>query len=418
MKAKWLVLLAAAGLAFGAGAAQAAPREVRIGFIAPLTGPFAQVGKDQVNGFILWLEQNKYKMGPLTVKFTAEDYEAKPALAVAKAQKLIQRDKVHVFLGGLLAPTGYALAPVADQFKVPYISPAPAGEDQTQRKRHKYYARLSFTSGQCQHALGDWAYEQGHRRIVTVGADYAFGYESVGGFQRGFEDKGGKVVAKVWPRLGTVDFGPYLPLIPRNADAVYALMVGPMSLAFPKQFKAAGFKMALLGGTTSTDEFILPNMGDEAIGYVTTSHYSAAIDTPKNHAFVRDFQKRFGKMASYYAENSFTAALYINEALKRTGYNPDKIEVWLEELKKIRVDAIRGPVYLDAYANPVQNCYIRKIERVPGDRNNLGVKPNSLWNIVIKTYPAVSQFWNYKPEDFLKHPVYDKNFPPCKFCGQ
>jgi len=419
MKVRWMAALAAGAFALAlAGAAQAAAKEVRIGFIAPMTGPFAQVGKDMTNGFLMYLEQNKNKMGPLTVKFTIEDYEAKPPVAVAKAQKLIQRDKVHVFLGGLLAPTGYALAPVADRFKVPYLSPAPAGDDQTQRVRAKYYSRLSFTSSMCQHPLGDWAYEQGMRRIVTVGADYAFGYETVGGFQAGFEDKGGKIVAKVWPKLGTVDFGPYLPQIPRNVDAVYTLMVGPMSLAFPKQFKAAGFTMPLLGGTTSADEFILPSMGDEAIGYVTASHYSAAIDTPKNHAFVKEFQKRYGKMASYYSEAAYTSALYIHEALKRTGYNPDKTEVWLNELKKIRLDAVRGPMYLDQYANPVQNCYIRKIERQPGDYKNLGVKANSLWNIVIKTYPAVSQFWKWTPGEFLKHPVYNKDYPPCKNCGQ
>jgi branched-chain amino acid transport system substrate-binding protein len=66
----------------------------------------------------------------------------------------------------------------------------------------------------------------------------------------------------------------------------------------------------------------------------------------------------------------------------------------------------------------VQNCYIRKVERVAGDRNNLGVKSNSLWNVVIKTYPAVSQFWKWTPEEFLKNPVYDKDYPPCKFCGK
>ncbi|MBI3128921.1 MAG: ABC transporter substrate-binding protein [Candidatus Tectomicrobia bacterium] len=417
MKAKCTAVVAVACLAFAAGAAQGAQKEVRIGFLAPMTGPNAQIGKDMSNGFMMYLEQIKYQMGPLKVKFILEDKESKPPLAVAKAQKLIQRDKVHMFLGGLLAPTGYALAPVADRFKVPYISPAPAGEDQTQRQRAKYYARLSFASGQCQHALGDWAYENGMRRVATVAADYAFGYESVGGFQRTFEEKGGKVVAKIWPKLFSVDYGPYLPLIPRDADAVYTLMVGPMSLAFPKQFKAAGFKMALLGGTTSADEFILPNMGDEAIGYVTASHYSAALDTPRNHAFVKEFQQRYGKMASYYTENSYTAAQAIHEALKMINYAPEKTDAFLAALKTIRMNAVRGPIYLDQHANPVQNCYIRKVERAAGDRNSLGVKANSLWNIVIKTYPAVSQFWTYKPEEFLKNPVYDKNFPPCKFCG-
>ena len=82
-------------------------------------------------------------------------------------------------------------------------------------------------------------------------------------------------------------------------------------------------------------------------------------------------------------------------------------EKFLEALKKVEIpDAPRGPLKLDAYGNPIQNIYIRKVEKKDGE----------LWNTVIYTYPAVSQFWKYKPEEFLKQPVYDRNYPPCKHC--
>ncbi len=209
MKNRWFAFLAAAGLAFAisAGTAQAA-KEVRIGFIAPMTGIFAQIGKDMSNGFKMYLEQNNYKMGPLKVKFILEDSTGKPAVNVRKAIKLIRRDKVHMFIGGLLASTGYALAPVADRNKVPYISPVPAADDLTQRKIPKYFVRVGFTSSQNSHPLADYAYDQGYRKIVTIGADYAFGYETIGGFQRQFEARGGKIIKKIWPKLGTKDFGP------------------------------------------------------------------------------------------------------------------------------------------------------------------------------------------------------------------
>ena len=89
---------------------------------------------------------------------------------------------------------------------------------------------------------------------------------------------------------------------------------------------------------------------------------------------------------------------------------------FIREFKKIRINAVRGPLYIDSHGNVVQNSYIRKIARVPGDRLGLGVKPNSLWNIVVKTYPAVSQFYLQSPEEFLKQPVYSKTYPGCKFC--
>lgn len=417
MKRKFLAVLAGSAfiLAVAAGTAQAA-KEVRIGFIAPMTGIFAQIGKDMSNGFKMYLAQNNNKMGPLTVKFILEDSTGKPAVNVRKAQKLIQRDKVHMFIGGLLASTGYALAPVADRFKVPYISPVPAADDLTQRKLYKHFLRTGFTSSQNSHPLADWAYDQGYRRIVTIGADYAFGYETVGGFQRAFEDRGGKIIKKIWPKLGAKDFGPYLPQIPKDADAIFALMVGPMSLAFPKQFRAAGFKMPMLGGVTSADEFVLPSMGDEALGYVTAAQYSAALETEKNKAFVKEYQQRYGKMASYYSETSYTTALWVHKTLEKIGWDPDNTDAFLKEFKTIRIDAIRGPVYLDSYGNPVQNSYIRRVQRVSGDRNKLGVKSNSLWNVVIGRYPAVGQFWKWGPKEFLKQPVYSKKYPPCKFC--
>lgn len=416
MKRKLITIIAALGIAFAAGPGGAQAADVRIGFIAPMTGIFAQIGKDMSNGFKMYMAHKKNKMGPLNVKFILEDSTGKPAVNVRKALKLIKRDKVHMFIGGLLASTGYALAPVANRFKTPYISPVPAADDLTQRKLFKYFLRSGFTSSQNSHPLGEWAYDQGYRNVVTIGADYAFGYETVGGFHKAFEARGGKIVKKIWAKLGTKDFGPYLPQIPKDADAIFTLMVGPMSLAFPKQFRAAGFKMPMLGGVTSADEFILPSMGDETLGYVTAAQYSAALTTDKNKAFVKEYQQRYGKMASYYSETCYTTGQWVDLALKKIGYKPDNKDAFLKAFREIRIDAIRGPVYLDKYGNPVQNSYIRRVTRVKGDRLGLGVKSNSLWNMVIKTYPAVGQFWKWSDKDFLKDPVYSKKFPPCPHC--
>ena len=86
--------------------------ELRIGFLAPTTGIFAQVGKDMVDGFQMYLDEVKNDFGGAEVKFIVEDEQGKPDTAVTKAKKLILQDKVHMFVGGLLASTGYALAPV------------------------------------------------------------------------------------------------------------------------------------------------------------------------------------------------------------------------------------------------------------------------------------------------------------------
>ncbi|MEE8434575.1 MAG: ABC transporter substrate-binding protein, partial [bacterium] len=272
-----LAVCLAVAFAFTLVPGKAKADELRIGFLTPLTGFFAQVGKDMLNGFQMYLDEQGGTLAGAKIKFIVEDNLGKAGVSVRKATKLIRRDRVHMFIGGLLASTGYALAPVSTRHKVIYIAPISAADDLTQRQKKKYpfFIRTGWTSSQPSHPFGKWACEQGYKRIATIGADYAFGHEVIGGFQKSFEDCGGKIVQKIWPKIGTIDFGPFIPLIKRDVDAVFTLMVGGMSLALPKQFKAAGLTMPLLGGGTSADEFILPSMGDEAIGYVTSLQYSA-----------------------------------------------------------------------------------------------------------------------------------------------
>ena len=398
------------GLSTAAGA-----EELRIGYLAPLTGGLAQTGIDMRDGFLLYLDQHGNKLGGMDVKLIIEDEQGKGDVAVTKAKKLVLQDKVHILIGGVLASTGYALAPVSTELKTMYIPSIPAADDLTQRrlKEFPYLIRTSWSSSQPNHPLGQWACDQGYKKIVTVAADYAFGYETVGGFQKAFEDCGGKIIQKIWPPLGAKDFGPFIPTIKGDADAVFSLMVGPMPAQFIKQMRGAGFKKPIIGGGTSYDEFVLPFMGDEAVGDVSSLHYSAALQTPENEAFVKAYRAKFGKVPSYYSENNYTTAMWLDEAIKKAGGKWPGPEELIKIMVGIKLDKTpRGPVSFDDMRNPVQNIYIKKVEK----KKMFGYDKDELWNTVIKTYPNVDQFWTYGKDKFLAQPVYDKNFPPCKFC--
>jgi branched-chain amino acid transport system substrate-binding protein len=409
-------LLLGSAFAIGAVAVSTAKaEELRIGYLAPTTGIFAQVGKDMVDGFKMYLDDHKNKLGGADVKFIVEDTVGKPDTAVTKAKKLILQDKVHMIMGGLLASAGYALAPVSTAEKVVYVNPVAAADDLTQRDFAKYplHVRTGWSRSQPSHPFGQWACDQGYKKIVAIGADYAFGYEVIGGFQRAFEACGGQIIQKIWPPLGTKDFGPYIPTIKANADAILTLMVGPMSLQFPKQLKSAGNKKPVLGGGTSYDEFVLPAMGDEVVGHVSALQYSAAINTPKNAAFVKSYRTKFGKVPSYYSETNYTTAQMIDEVIKKNNGKFPGAEAFVKQLAAVKVDAVRGPVTLDEMRNPVQNVYIKKVEK----KKMHGYTKDELWNTVIKTYPNVNQFGQFKKDEFLKTPVYSRDFPPCKFCN-
>jgi branched-chain amino acid transport system substrate-binding protein len=383
---------------------------IRVGFLTQMTGGGAAVGKDMSNGFMMSLEQISNQIAGRKVEVIIEDTQGDPAQALTKLRKLVESDKVHAVAGIFLASEGYALAPKVDEYRIPTVWAVVSADDLTQRKLTKWAVRTGWTSSQPNHPFGEYvAKTLGYKRVVTIAMDYAFGWEQVGGFQRTFEEAGGQIVQKLWPPLGTADFGPFLAQIKRDADAVFAVMVAASALRFPKQYQDAGLKarLPLIGGGTSFDEFVLPSLGDEAIGAISPLIYSAAIDTPVNKRFVKEFRTKYGKVPGYYAEASYAAGRWVAEAAKAVGGNVDDKEKFLAALKKVELpDTPRGPIKLDARNNPIQNIYVRKVEKKEGE----------LQNTVIHTFPAVSQFWKYKPEEFLKQPVYDRNHPACKYC--
>jgi branched-chain amino acid transport system substrate-binding protein len=394
--------------------AQVQEKELRIGLIATTTGGGAQNGKDMIDGFNMYLEETRGEFAGAKVRLIIEDDLAKPDLAVAKAKKLILEDHIQILVGGVIAPVGYALAPVSTVEKVVYLPSVPAADDLTQRHlaEFPYLVRTGWTSSQPNHALGQWACDQGYRKIATVAVDNAFGYGAVGGFQKVFEDCGGKIVQKLWPPFNSKDFGPYISSIRANSDTLFSVVVGPMELQFPKQLRQVGYMKPLLGAGTSYDENALPFMGDGVIGHVSALQYSAALETPDNEKFVKKYRTKFGKVPSYYSESNYTTALLIDQVMKQTNGRFISPDDFVRRMTSLKVDAPRGPISFDDMRNPIQNIYIRKVEK----KKMFGYPTDELWNAVIKTYPAVSQFWTYGKNAFLKQPVYSREFPPCNYC--
>jgi branched-chain amino acid transport system substrate-binding protein len=407
-------------MALGAGATAAAVPSsagraaergpIKIGYFAPVTGTFSQTGKDMVDGFMLFWDEVGNQVAGRKVEVIVEDSEGVPATALTKVRRLVEQARVHTVAGGLLAATGYAIAPYVEQQKIPTIYPVMAPDDITQRKPVRWVVRTAMTGSQNTHPLGDYAYKHLKlRRVATISMDYAYGWESNGGFQRVFEELGGKVVQRIWTPLNVQDYGPYLGSLKRDIDGVYGTHTGGLSPRFVKQWAEFGFKakMPLIGIGTLTDENILKAMGDEAIGVITSLQYSAVLDNPANKRFAASYERKYGRSTSLYSMNGYTGARFYYEALKAINGDAEDRERFLAALRKVEVsDDPRGPMKMDELGNPIQNTYIRKVERVGG----------KLQNTVIHTYPNVSQFWTYKKEDYLKEPLYDRNYPPCKFC--
>jgi branched-chain amino acid transport system substrate-binding protein len=389
MRIRTAWLLASLLLAvFGISTAEA-QGPIEIGFLSPVSGAIAQAGKDMSSGCELFWKESGWQVAGRKLEVILEDTEGQPSTAVTKLRKLIDSDKVHLVAGVILSNVAYALVPYIEAQGIPTIYPINSAEGLTQRKRPAWLIRTGFSPGGNMHPFGEYAAKvPGYKKIVTIGLDYAFGWETVGGFHQTFEDNGGRVIQKLWVPLDIQDYGPYLAQVKREADAVFVVALGRWTLLFAKQYAASGLnRTPLIAGGTYTDEHILSQLGDESVEVVSAHHYSAALDTPANRKFRAAFEKEYSRTPSFYFENCYTGARVISEAVKAIGGRVEDRAALMAALRKVEItDAPRGPIKIDPYGNPTQNIYIRRVERVGG----------TLQNTVIHTYPAVSQFWEIR----------------------
>jgi branched-chain amino acid transport system substrate-binding protein len=282
-----------------------------------------------------------------------------------------------------------------------------AAEDMTQRKPNPWFTRGTSTSSQSAMPLADYAAKTlKYKRMAVIADDIAYGHEMCAGFMRVFEDAGGKVVQRMFPPLTVPDYGTYLAQLKTNIDAIFLGFAGSNGFRFVRQMNEYGLikKVTPIGGMTALDEAVLRNMGDEALGIVTSCWYSAEIDNPINRKFAAAFRAQWKYDPGFYAAATYTEAAVLEATLKKISGKVEDKPAFMKAVRSLKVDTCRGPVSFDKYGNVVGNVYIRKVAR----------KEGRLVNSVIHTYPNASQFWHYHPDEFLKNPVYSRDWPPAK----
>ena len=378
---------------------------IRIGMLAVKTGPLASGGIDMELAMTMFLKERDYTIAGRKVELIVADTAGTPATARAKAQELIEKNNVHCIIGPLAAFETLAIADYLNEKEMPTLGVA-AAEDMTQRHTSSWFVRLTSTSAQCAYPLADYsATDLKYKKIVTIADDFAYGHEMCAGFQRAFEDHGGKIIQKIFTPLATPDYGSYVAQV-KSADAIFLGTAGSNGFRFLRQFIEYGLKdkMAVIGGMTALDESVLRNMGDEALGILTTSWYSAELDNPLNKVFAPAFREQFKYDPGYYAGSTYLSGEVLEAALKATKGNAEDKKALMTAIRDGNADTVRGRVKFDELGNVIGNVYIRKVTKSDG----------RLVNSVIKTYPDVTQFWTYDKTAFLKNPVYSRDYPPAK----
>jgi branched-chain amino acid transport system substrate-binding protein len=379
-------------------------KPVKIGLLTVKTGPLAAGGIQMEQGLTRFLKDRNYTLAGRKAEVVVGDTGGNPAGTKTKTQELVERDNVDMILGPLAAFELLAISDYAAQAKMPILSLA-AAEDMTQRKPNPYFVRASATSAQGMHPLADYAAKElKYKTVITVTEDFAYGHEQMGGFQRVFEDAGGRVVKKLWPPLVTPDYAPYLAQL-SGVDAVVQGFACSNPLKFMKQYKDQGLKLPVLGGGTAADDALLKSYGDEAVGMITCAAYTSDLDTASNRRLVEGMVKDYGNIPGIYAAGLYINGMVAEAALEKTGGKTEDRDALIRALRAVSLtDTPRGPFTFDHLGNVVGNFYIRRTER----------KGDKLVNTTIKTYPKVSQFWTYDEKWFLAQPVYSRDYPPVK----
>ncbi len=365
-----LALLAAAALA--AGGAMAQSDTVKIGVILPMTGPSASTGRQIDAAIKLWLAQNGARAGGRKVEVLVKDDAGVADTTRRLAQELVVNDKVVALAGFGLTPLALATAPIATQSKTPMLVMAAATSSITEAS--PYIVRSSFTLPQAAVSIAEWAAKNKVKKVVTLVTDYGPGNDAEKFFVSQFQLNGGNVLDKLRTPLRGADFAPVLQKVRDLApDALFVFLPSGQGAQFMKQFgerglDKAGIRLIATGDVTDDDQ--LNDMGDVALGVVTSHHYSAAHPSAMNRKFVADFQAAAKFRPNFMAVGGWDGMRVIFKALDTTkGAGGDAL---LAAMKGQLFESPRGQVLIDAQTRDiVQDIYIRKVERKDGQLYNV-----------------------------------------------
>jgi branched-chain amino acid transport system substrate-binding protein len=325
---------------------------------------------------------------------------------MAQSRRLIHGDKIHILTGPVCGHEGPAAAQVANETDTPFVNDPGGADTMTKWTRIPQIVRTGVCGSQVGHPFGDYLYKElGARNVTYISQDYNWGHEVTLGGIAVYQAVGGKVAKIIWAPMGTTDYGPLLASIPPDTDAVVAVVVGANRTRLLEQWFNFGYDRKFkIYGSYWLHEDALPFVGDKADGLIAYGlTYSSGIDTPENKAFVDSYARKYKSIPSWMAESAYTGSLWTKTAIDAIKGNVEDKKAFLKAMRTVKVKAPRGPLHLDDYDHPVQNVYIAKVVKV-----NHPILGEVRMTVPIKTYKEVSQFWTWKPSEFLARGPYKR----------
>jgi branched-chain amino acid transport system substrate-binding protein len=342
---------------------------VKIGFVAPLSGPFATVGDDMRRGFRLYLERHEGRLGGRQVNVVEVDEGAGPETGVPALRRLITRDRVVAASGIVNSAVAIGSHQSFIEARVPVIVANAGANVLTGAKGSEFIWRTSFANGEPNYAMGRWLAGQPPvpGGVFTLAADFVAGREQIAGFKAAYTAGGGKIAGEQYSPFGTTqDFQPYLAQIRSSgAGAVFAFYAGQDAINFVRQYKDFGLagRIPLYGPGFLTEGPALTALGAAADGLITTLNYSSELDTPVNRDFVDAYEAAYEATPTSYAVQAHDAAAVLDAALAEIDGAVSGPALVTALAKVGEIDSPRGPWRFGKNRNPEQHFYLRQVRR-------------------------------------------------------
>lgn len=392
---------------------------LKIGIPLPFTGVVAESAEEMRQTFMMYVDQQGGTLGGLPIEVIFEDTETDAELVVTKTRKLIDEDQVHLLSGPMLAFEGLAMLDSVSQAGLPWVGQTGvAADDYTRLETPTLTSAAKHTASQETMPLGTYAYDVlGYRTIATLGQDYAWGYQTVGGFQYAFEAAGGDVVQKLWSPIGTTDYAPFVNDINRDVDAVYVTLIGADIPRFVETYSDFGLKADI--PILSSEDLVAQDAirfysGDAAVGIIGITPFTANLDRPEMQAFVAAYTERTGNVPTFWGESAYVAAMVIDRTLQYLAEQNDVALADLPEWVKSNgeafaaasqeidlSDAPSSAITVDEFNRQVRDFYIVELVDEGG----------TITDSLVETIPEVTQFWTFDQAEFLANPLFSRDYP-------
>ncbi|MFI5265836.1 MAG: ABC transporter substrate-binding protein [Chloroflexota bacterium] len=372
---------------------------IKIGYLLPLTGPQAPLGKDSEDGTNMYLESVNNTVAGRKVEVSYADTQGQPDVALTKAKQLVESSHANVLMGLITTPECLAVATYAKQVQEPLLITANCyalNLTTDQQFASPYLARFTGTVAEEYDPASQWAFKQGLKNAVLISTDYGGGIEATDSLGASFINAGGNVVQELHPPVGTQDYGPYVAQLKPDADVILAFLPGTDGLHFGQALgDYSGAKKPLVidvaGLITAGPN--LAQLKDKAVGMAGSALWTEAYDNKANKDLQTAYKAKFpSQIISKNVVFGYSNAQVLDAALKQVNGAIEQKQQFMDAIYATNLDTARGPVKLDKYHDIVSTDFIYKIVK-NGD---------AYQQQLLQSYPDLNQYWDWTPDQLAK----------------